>query len=121
MAKILIVDDSSIDRRILCRLLAHQGYEVFEAENGEEAVRSYPVVRPDLVLMDYQMVKMGGIPALRKIIKMDAAARVVMVSASPDRTTVDEAIRYGAVDYVIKPIEPDELMAIIGRALEDPQ
>lgn len=117
MAKIMIVDDSRIDRTILSRLLSHGGHEVVQAENGLEAVNLYRDVSPDLVLMDLQMQRMGGIVALRKIVGMDAEARVVMVTASRDRSKTVEAIGFGACDYVVKPYDPDRLMAAVEGAL----
>ena len=120
MAKIMIVDDSRIDRTILSRLLSHSGHDVIQAVNGVDAVNIYLDAAPDLVLMDLQMQRMGGIVALTKIMEMDPEARVVMVTASGDRLKVLEAIRFGAIDYVVKPYDPDRLMAAVESAINQP-
>jgi len=81
MPKILLVDDAAFMRMRCSKLLTEHGYEVAEAENGQEAIAMYQSYRPDLVLMDITMPVMDGITATREIKNIDADAKVVMVSA----------------------------------------
>lgn len=118
MARILVVDDAAFMRMRVVKLLAAQGHEMEEAENGQEAVQKYGAVRPDLVLMDITMPLMDGITATREIRTQDPGARVVMVSALGQQTMVIEAIKAGARDFVVKPFEPEKILQTVERHLQ---
>lgn len=115
MPKILLVDDAAFMRMRCAKLLTENGYDVAEAENGQEAISKYQSYRPDLVLMDITMPVMDGISATREIKNLDANARVVMVSALGQQTMVIEAIKAGAKDFVVKPFEPDKILATVRK------
>lgn len=118
MAKILLVDDAAFMRMRCAKLLTEQGYEVDEAENGQEAVNKYQQIRPDLTLMDITMPVMDGIAATREIKSLDPEAKVVMVSALGQQTMVIEAIKAGAKDFVVKPFEPDKILSTVRKFLQ---
>lgn len=115
MPKILLVDDAAFMRMRCAKLLTENGYEVGEAENGQEAIQKYQSYRPDLVLMDITMPVMDGITATREIKSLDANAKVVMVSALGQQTMVIEAIKAGAKDFVVKPFEPDKILTTVKK------
>jgi len=115
MPKILLVDDAAFMRMRCSKLLTEHGYEVAEAENGQEAIAMYQSYRPDLVLMDITMPVMDGITATREIKNIDADAKVVMVSALGQQTMVIEAIKAGAKDFVVKPFEPDKILSTVRK------
>lgn len=115
MPKILLVDDAAFMRMRCSKLLTENGYEVAEAENGQEAIAMYQTYRPDLVLMDITMPVMDGITATREIKNIDADAKVVMVSALGQQTMVIEAIKAGAKDFVVKPFEPDKILSTVRK------
>ncbi|HWI51445.1 MAG TPA: response regulator [Symbiobacteriaceae bacterium] len=115
MPKILLVDDAAFMRMRCAKLLTENGYEVGEAENGQEAIQKYNTYRPDLVLMDITMPVMDGITATREIKALDANAKVVMVSALGQQTMVIEAIKAGAKDFVVKPFEPDKILTTVKK------
>jgi two-component system chemotaxis response regulator CheY len=115
MPKILLVDDAAFMRMRCKRLLTENGYDVAEAENGQEAVVKFQSYRPDLVLMDITMPVMDGISATREIRVLDSNAKVVMVSALGQQTMVIEAIKAGAKDFVVKPFEPDKILATVKK------
>lgn len=115
MPKILLVDDAAFMRMRCSKLLTEHGYEVAEAENGQEAIAMYQSYRPDLVLMDITMPVMDGITATREIKNIDAEAKVVMVSALGQQTMVIEAIKAGAKDFVVKPFEPDKILSTVRK------
>lgn len=115
MPKILLVDDAAFMRMRCSKLLIENGYETGEAENGSDAVMKYQSYRPDLVLMDITMPVMDGIAATREIKSIDPEAKVVMVSALGQQTMVIEAIKAGAKDFVVKPFEPEKILATVKK------
>ena len=117
MQKILIVDDAEFLRLRISKMLVGDGYEVFEAENGLKAIEVYNAQTPDLVLMDVTMPDMDGLSALREIRKMDAKAKVIMLTALGQESVVLEAIKSGARDFVVKPFERDRVMNAIHKIL----
>lgn len=117
MTKILVVDDAQFMRVRLTKLLVGQGYEVIEAENGEQAVTTYQTERPDAVLMDITMPHKDGLEALADIRGMDPQARVIMLTALGQESMVVQAVQAGARDYVVKPFDPNRVMMALQKAL----
>ncbi len=117
MATILIVDDSDFMRVRTRQLLAGEGYTVVEASNGQEAIQKFQEHRPDVVMMDITMPIMDGLTAVREIRKIDAQARVIMCSALGQQATVLEAIKAGAKDFIVKPYQPDRVLATLRKVL----
>ncbi|MDR1778456.1 MAG: response regulator [Clostridiales Family XIII bacterium] len=118
MAKILIVDDAAFMRMMIIENLKKTGFQEFsEAGNGEEAVTLYEAEKPDLVLMDITMPVKDGLVALQEIKEMDPAARVVMCSAMGQENMVIEAIKLGAVDFIVKPFKPERLLQTVKNVL----
>lgn len=115
MARILVVDDAAFMRMRASKLLVDQGHEVIEAENGEDAVKKYQAEKPDLVLMDITMPVMDGLTALKEIKKVDPDAKVAMVTAMGQQSMVIEAIKSGAKDYILKPFEPEKVLATVAK------
>jgi two-component system chemotaxis response regulator CheY len=115
LPKILLVDDAAFMRMRCAKLLTENGYEVSEAENGQEAIAKYQSYQPDLVLMDITMPVMDGITATKEIKALDANAKIVMVSALGQQTMVIEAIKAGAKDFVVKPFEPDKILSTVKK------
>ena len=117
MAKILIVDDSSTSRKILRGILENNGYEVAgEATNGEEGVKLFEELNPDVVTMDITMPVMDGVSALKEIMKLNANAKVIMVTAAGQKGNVVEALKAGAYDFVTKPFEEDVICDLLKKA-----
>ena len=117
MARILVVDDAAFMRVRAAKVLEDNGYEVALAENGREAVDKYAEWRPDAVLMDITMPVMDGLAALKEIRKLDPAARVAMVTAMGQQAIVLEALKAGAKDFVLKPFQPDRILATLHKLL----
>ena len=115
--KILIVDDSSLSRRMLRRILESAGYEVVEADGGMTALELYFLEKPSLVLLDLVMKGMYGLDVLVKLREMDPKALVVVASAdiqSSTRKLVDEA---GALAFINKPFVSEQVIAAVEAAL----
>lgn len=119
MAKrIMIVDDAAFMRMMLKNILTKGGYEIAgEAQDGAEAVEKYATIHPDLIIMDITMPNLDGIEALKKIKSTDENARIIMCSAMGQEAMVVEAIKSGAIDFIVKPFQGDRLLAAIARVL----
>lgn len=103
--KILISDDAMFMRNMLRNILIPEGYGVYEASNGEEAVKAFSSYQPDLVLMDLTMPIMDGLTAIKHIMAKDPQARIIVCSAMGQKNMVIEAIQAGARDYIVKPFD----------------
>lgn len=118
MYKIMIVDDAGFMRKMVQTQLGSAGYDTFvEAEDGQKAVELYPAEKPDLVVMDITMPNMDGIEALRNIKGIDANAKVVMCSAMGQESMVMEAIKLGALDFIVKPFKQDRIVQTVSKLL----
>ena len=116
--KVIVVDDAPIVRLMLKDILLENGYEVIgECSNGKEAVTKYMEMKPDLMTMDIIMPEKDGIQALEEILAVDRNAKIVMVSAVDQRESLMQAIKLGAVDYIVKPFENDRVVSALKNAL----
>ncbi len=116
--RVLIVDDAKFMRHMIKNILVGLGYEIVgEACDGREATEMYRELSPDLVTMDIIMPNVGGIEALQEIRGADPNAKVVMISALDQREPLMEALKLGAVDYVVKPFEKDRVEEAMQRVL----
>ena len=119
--KILIVDDEIFVRKLLSEILKKGGYEIVdEAKDGKEGIEKYRSLKPDLVTMDILMPKrdgIGGIEAVRNIVKEDKDAKILMVSALGQYSLVVESIEAGARDFVTKPFYSARVLEAVKRIL----
>ncbi len=116
--RVLIVDDALIMRRRIAEIATRSGWLVAgEAGDGEEAVKLYRETRPDLVTLDIVMPGMDGVKALREIRSLDPEARVVMVTAVNQKEKLAECIGLGAMDFIIKPFDKDNLTQFFEKSL----
>jgi len=119
MARIMIVDDAAFMRMMIKENLKKTGFSDFvEAGNGEEAVSLFAKTRPDLVLLDITMPVKDGLTALQEIRERDPEARIVMCSAMGQESMVIEAVRLGALDFIVKPFKPERLVQTVKNVLE---
>jgi two-component system chemotaxis response regulator CheY len=118
-ARILVVDDSGLARRRARTILEGAGFEVLEAEDGMAAIESYFMAKPDLVLLDLVMKGMYGLDVLSKLRELDPAAKVIVVSADVQTSSHDMVTDAGASGFVIKPFEPDEIVAKVTSTLSE--
>lgn len=118
MPTILIADDAAFMRMRCGRMLEQNGFTVVEAENGREAVDKFIAQKPDAVLLDITMPELDGISALKEIRKLDPDARVAMVTAVGQQSVVMEALQSGARDFVVKPFQPERVLAAVHKLLK---
>jgi two-component system chemotaxis response regulator CheY len=115
---VLVCDDAIFMRTMITDILSQAGYDIVgEAESGAQAVQRYRDLRPDLVTMDIVMPDMGGIEAVREIVKHDPDAKILMCSAMGQQALVVEAIQAGAKDFVVKPFQPSRVLEAVQRVL----
>src|SRR5690606_12201193 len=117
--RVLVVDDAEGIRTYLANLLELHGYQVDAAEDGRRALALLESgAAPDLVLLDVMLPGIDGIETLRRLREIDPDVPVVMLSVVGKASTIVEAMRLGAVDYLNKPFEEEELEATLRNALE---
>jgi two-component system, chemotaxis family, chemotaxis protein CheY len=115
---VLICDDISFVRKTLETILTNAHYQVVgQAEDGEEAVRLYRQLSPDVVTMDLVMPKMSGIEAIREIIKKDNKAKIIVITAMDQESLIMEAIHAGAKDYLLKPFAAEDILKTLEHIL----
>lgn len=125
--RLLIVDDSKFARATLINTIKRQfpenfdSFNIFEGEDGNEALSVYKESKPDIVFMDITMNGKSGIEALKDIKNYDNNARVVMCSAMGQKAYIDEAIKAGASDFIIKPYNDrqDMIHKVISNVMHD--
>ena len=117
-AKILLVDDSGLARRAVRQMLETAGYDVAEAEDGMSGLERYFLEKPDLVLLDLVMRGMNGLDVLNKLHQLDAAVRVIVVSADVQDSSREMAASAGASGFLNKPVDRVALLAAVAKALE---
>jgi len=118
--KILIIDDSRDFRKLLSRFLQTSGYEITEAENGEDGLQKIVEVKPDLILLDIMMPGIDGYEVCKRI-KADPSSRdvpVIFLSGRSETTDKIEGLNVGGADYITKPFDKGEVFARIENQLK---
>ena len=119
-AKILVVDDEEPARKLLEEILVSAGYLVSFASDGSQVPAAIQAQRPDLILMDIEMRPMDGLTACRRLKENPNTSNlpVIMVTILDESEDIRKALRSGADDYIMKPIQQDELLGKVERALK---
>lgn len=111
--RILVVDDAPFIVRALRDSLEARGFEIHEAQSGEEAISVYRELRPDVVLMDILMPGMNGISVTREIVNIDPSANIIVITAIGKPGLEKECIDAGARGFLLKPFRIRDLLALI--------
>jgi two-component system response regulator AtoC len=117
--RILLVDDDAAVRWSLSETLGEEGHDVRAAENAEQALAQLAEFSPDLILSDIRMPGLDGIELLQRVKQHAPSIDVVLMTAYDDMPTVVRAMREGAFDFLVKPLESKELNAVLERAMAD--
>lgn len=115
--KILIVDDDAGHRMMIRATLLERGYEIFEASDGSEAVAMVEISFFDLIMLDLKMKNMDGVEALKRIKKISPAIPVLIMTAYASVQTAVEALKLGAIDYLMKPLDIEKVVQSIDKVL----
>ena len=119
MEKVLVIDDDETTRKWLKNVIEKEGLEVLLAEDGEQALDVFAQERPGIVITDLKMPKIDGMEVLQRVKKMDPLTQVILVTADGDYNLAIHALRGGALDYLRKPIDLEDLFVVLGRAKEN--
>jgi two-component system chemotaxis response regulator CheY len=116
-ARVLIVDDSALARRNLRQILESANCEVDEAEDGLSALERYFLEKPDVVLLDLVMRGMYGLDVLEKLRQLDPLAKVVVVSADVQISSQQLVDQAGAMAFITKPFDREEIIGTLNAVL----
>ncbi len=117
-ANILVVEDDALQRRLIKENLEQQKYTVFEASSGQEALETISVHPVDIAVVDFKLDGETGIEVIQAILERNPLVTPIMVTAFANVENAVEAIKKGAYDYIVKPIDFEKFVLVIGRALE---
>jgi two-component system response regulator AtoC len=119
MKTILIIDDDPLIRKTLAaHFSSGEDYEITLAEDGREGLQKYEENFPDLVILDIRLPDINGLEALRKIKEINEKAHIIIITAYDDMKTTVEAIKSGAFEYLVKPLDYVELDLTIDKAFQ---
>ncbi|MBR4759774.1 MAG: response regulator [Lachnospiraceae bacterium] len=119
MAKILMVDDSRTSRKLLRSILEEGGHEIIgEAKDGQEGVKQFQALKPEVVTMDITMPVLDGVEALKMIKALDKNSKVIMVTAAGQKSKVMECIKAGADEFITKPFDSKEIVSAVNKVSE---
>ena len=117
--KVLIVDDSSMSRRMMRRIVESAGYEVVEASEGAAGLEQYFLEKPVLVFLDLTMKDMYGLDVLEKLRELDPEARVIIASADIQDSTKEMVRSAGANAFINKPLSPEKVLQAMKSVINE--
>lgn len=117
MPTILVIDSEPGMRQVIDKILSPQGYEIFSAEDGAQAVANFPKVNPDLVLLDVRLPDIESADIMENLRKIKPSLPIVILSGFGDVETALELVKKGAFSYIHKPFKVDSLRQMVKKAL----
>ena len=118
MKSVLVIDDDPLIRKTLSSYLSKKGFEAVAAEDGEEGIQKYEEHIPDLVILDIRLPDADGLEVLGRIREKNPNASIIIMTAYDDMKTTIEAIKSGAFEYLVKPLDYVELGLTIDKAFQ---
>ena len=113
--RILLVDDDATFRTRLSRAMASRGFETFEADRAETAVEVARQARPSRAIVDLKMPGKSGIELISELFALDSEMQIVVLTGYGSIATAVEAVRRGAIDYLSKPVDTEQILAAFDR------
>lgn len=120
-SKLLIVDDQYGIRLLLHEIFKKEGYEVFQAANGFQAIDIVIKDCPDLVILDMKIPGMDGVEILKRIKEINKEIKVILMTAYGELDIIEEAKKLGALRYFPKPFDIDEIKKVVREHTAQPQ
>ena len=115
--KILIVDDDRINVTLISFSLREKGYEVLSADDGEAGIAAVKAARPDLIVLDVQMPRMGGFEFMAELKSVPGGNTIPVIMLTANETLQETFFSEGVKGYFVKPVDPEKLEAKIGQCL----
>ncbi len=109
MLRLLLVDDEIDVCDFMKKFFKERSFEVFVAYNGQEAMELVELKKPQIIILDIRMPVMDGMAVLKELHKANSDSKVIIVTAIEDPSRAEEAMRFGAVDYITKPLLLEQL------------
>jgi twitching motility two-component system response regulator PilH len=117
MVKILVIDDSSFQRKIICSILKEEGYELVTAENGKDAIESLSTSVPDLIISDLLMPEFDGFYLLEQMNAGKVKIPTLIVTSDIQKPTREKCYQMGARGLINKPVHKDSLLPTVKKIL----
>jgi len=118
---VLVVDDQASVRRLLQEVLREEGYTVYLARDGREAVEVARKARPSLVLLDLKMPGMSGVELMRELRAVEPGIKGIVITAYSNPETVQRVREMGAIRWIIKPFDLDQVRDLVRETLAEPR
>lgn len=116
MVEVLVADDSDAIRFVLKEILSLEEHTVTEATNGEEAVDKFFKNQPDVLILDLSLPKKDGLSVIKEIISKNAKAKILVLSGTDDKETIDQCLNYGALAHIAKPFNHQKILEAVTLA-----
>jgi YesN/AraC family two-component response regulator len=116
--KILICEDEKDSRDSLKNILVRRNFEIYTASNGEESILRAKEVKPDLILLDIRMPKINGLEVAKQIRNWDIKSKIIVITSFQSPELYKEAVKYNIIDYIVKPMDTNDLLKVINAALK---
>ena len=121
MSRILLIDDDEMTLMMLRTILSDAGYAVTATADGPRGIDLYKELRPELVLLDVGLPGMSGMQVLRELRTFDREANVIVISGYTSKASVNEATKYGARQFIEKPVDGKKLIETVRQFLMNPE
>ncbi|MCG8484748.1 MAG: response regulator [Clostridia bacterium] len=120
MANILVIDDSAMSRKKIKKILEMNNHVIVgEAQDGDEGLRKYKELSPDLVTLDITMPNMNGLECLKEILSFNKDAKIIIISSLGKGDTILDALNNGAFNYLTKPFDDTLVLDAVTEALDE--
>jgi len=116
--KILFVEDDDMQRNELFTFLKRRVQKVYTASNGEEGYEKYKSIKPDIIITDLRMPRMDGLELVKMVREKDRLIPIIVTTAMNDKETILKSIDVGITNYIVKPVDTNELLSILVEAVK---